>query len=49
MPWYAYVGFLVLGILAYYIVVDIKTRKPRRKRRSAEKISPFGKKVFKSC
>ncbi len=37
MPWYAYVGFLVLGILAYYIVVDIKTRKAVKDKKSADR------------
>lgn len=37
MPWYAYVGFLVLGVLAYYIVVDIKTRKAVKEKKSADR------------
>ena len=37
MPWYAYVGFLLLGILAYYVIVDIKTKKGIKAKKSADR------------
>lgn len=27
MPWYAYVAFLVLAVIGYYVIVEIKTKK----------------------
>ncbi len=37
MPWYVYAGFLILGILAYYLIVDIKTRKAVKAKKSADR------------
>jgi hypothetical protein len=37
MPWYMYVAFIFLGILAYYAIVEIKTKKAVKAKKSAER------------
>lgn len=31
MPWYTYVAFLVLAVIGYYVIVEIKTKSAERK------------------
>lgn len=37
MPWYAYVGFLVLAIIAYFVIVDVKTRQKFKEKKAADR------------
>ena len=37
MPWYAYVAFLVLAVIGYYVIVEIKTKKALKEKKSADR------------
>ena len=37
MPWYAYVAFLVLAVIGYSVIVEIKTKKAFKEKKSAER------------
>lgn len=37
IPWYAYVGILLAAVIAYYITVDIKTRRKFKEKKAADR------------
>ena len=37
MPWYTYVAFLVLGVIAYFAIVEIKTRQKLKEKKAADR------------
>ena len=37
MAWYAYVAFLVLAVIGYYVIVEIKTKKALKEKKSADR------------
>lgn len=37
MPWYTYVAFLVLGVIAYFVIVEIKTGQKLKEKKAADR------------
>ncbi len=37
MPWYTYAAFLVLGVIACYAIIEIRTTKKLKERKSADR------------
>ncbi len=37
MPWYTYVAFLILGVIACYAIIEIRTKKKLREKKSADR------------
>ena len=37
MPWYAYVAFLVLAVIGYYVIVEIKQKALKEKKLPTER------------
>ncbi len=37
MPWYTYVAFLILGVIACYAIIEIRTKKKLKEKKSADR------------
>ncbi len=37
MPWYTYAAFIVLGVIACYAIIEIRTTKKLKEKKSADR------------